>query len=57
LASTKQGAVKERLANVGSARTSVWNKPEVKAKAQMPADCSQACVDRLKIGRLGWTGP
>src|SRR5574341_1790136 len=52
-ATTKQSAVKELLAGVGSARTSVWNDPEVKAKAKMPADWSQAYVDSLKIGRLG----
>ena len=52
-ATSKQSAVKELLAGVGSARTSVWNDPEVKAKAKMPADWSQAYVDSLKIGRLG----
>ena len=52
-ATSKQSAVKELLAGTGSARTSVWNDPEVKAKAKMPADWSQAYVDSLKIGRLG----
>jgi multiple sugar transport system substrate-binding protein len=52
-ATSKQSAVKELLAGVGSARTSVWNDPEVKAKAKMPADWAQAYVDSLKIGRLG----
>ncbi len=37
-ATSKQSAVKELLAGTGSARTSVWNDPEVKAKAKMPAD-------------------
>ena len=52
-ATSKQSAIKELLAGVGSARTSVWNDPEVKAKAKMPVDWSQAYVDSLKIGRLG----
>jgi multiple sugar transport system substrate-binding protein len=52
-ATSKQSAVKELLAGTGSARTSVWNDPEVKAKAKMPADWYQAYVDSLKIGRLG----
>ncbi len=52
-ATSKQGAIKELLAGVGSARASVWNDKEVKAKAKMPADWSQAYVDSLKIGRLG----
>jgi multiple sugar transport system substrate-binding protein len=52
-ATSKQSAVKELLAGTGSARTSVWNDPEVKAKAKMPPDWSQAYVDSLKIGRLG----
>jgi len=52
-ATTKQSAVKELLAGVGSARTSVWSDPEVKAKPKMPADWYQAYVDSLKIGRLG----
>jgi multiple sugar transport system substrate-binding protein len=52
-ATSKQSAVKELLAGVGSARTSVWNDPEVKAKAKMPADWAQAYVDSMKIGRLG----
>jgi multiple sugar transport system substrate-binding protein len=52
-ATTKQSAVKELLAGVGSARTSVWNDPEVKAKAKMPPDWAQSYVDSLKIGRLG----
>jgi len=52
-ATSKQSAIKELLAGTGSARTSVWNDPEVKAKAKMPPDWSQAYVDSLKIGRLG----
>jgi len=52
-ATSKQSAVKELLEGTGSARMSVWNNPEVKAKAKMPPDWSQAYVDSLKIGRLG----
>jgi multiple sugar transport system substrate-binding protein len=52
-ATTKQSAVRELLDGTGSARMSVWSNPEVKAKAKMPADWSQAYVDSLKIGRLG----
>jgi multiple sugar transport system substrate-binding protein len=52
-ATSKRSAVKELLAGTGSARTSVWSDPEVKAKPKMPADWYQAYVDSLKIGRLG----
>jgi multiple sugar transport system substrate-binding protein len=52
-ATTKQSAVRELLDGTGSARTSVWSNSEVKAKAKMPPDWSQAYVDSLKIGRLG----
>ena len=52
-ATSKQSAVKELLDGTGSARMSVWSNPEVKAKAKMPPDWSQAYVDSLKIGRLG----
>ena len=52
-ATTKQSAIRELLDGTGSARTSVWGNREVKAKAKMPPDWSQAYVDSLKIGRLG----
>jgi multiple sugar transport system substrate-binding protein len=52
-ATSKQNAIQELLAGVGTARTAVWNNPEVKAKAKMPADWWQAYVDSMKIGRLG----
>jgi len=52
-ATSKQSAVRELLDGTGSARMSVWSNPEVKAKAKMPPDWSQAYVDSLKIGRLG----
>ena len=52
-ATSKQNAVQQLLSGVGTARTAVWNNPEVRAKAKMPADWLQAYVDSLKIGRLG----
>ncbi len=52
-ATTKQGAKQELLAGTGSGRASVWNDPEVKAKAPMPPDWAQSYVDSIKIGRLG----
>jgi multiple sugar transport system substrate-binding protein len=52
-ATSKQSAIKELLAGVGSARISPWNDPEVKAKSKMPPDWTQAYVDGLKIGRTG----
>jgi multiple sugar transport system substrate-binding protein len=52
-ATSKQNAIQELLAGVGTARTGVWSNPEVKAKAKMPADWWQAYVDSMKIGRLG----
>ncbi|HWT78602.1 MAG TPA: sugar ABC transporter substrate-binding protein, partial [Candidatus Methylomirabilis sp.] len=52
-ATSKQSAVKELLDGTGSARTSVWSDPEVKAKAKMPPDWYQAYQDSLKNGRLG----
>ncbi len=52
-ATSKQNAIQELLAGVGSARASVWNNPEVKAKAKMPADWLEAYVNSMKIGRLG----
>jgi len=52
-ATTKQNAIQGLLSGVGTARVSVWDNPEVKAKAKMPPEWSQAYVDSLKIGRLG----
>jgi multiple sugar transport system substrate-binding protein len=52
-ATSKQSAIKEQLDGNGSVRTSVWNDPEVKAKAKMPPEWSQAYQDSMKIGRLG----
>ncbi len=52
-ATSKQSAVKELLDGTGSARMSVWNNAEVKAKPKMPADWYQAYQDSLKNGRLG----
>ena len=52
-ATSKQNSIKEQLAGNGSVRTSVWNDPEVKAKAKMPPEWSQAYQDSMKIGRLG----
>ncbi len=52
-ATSKQSAKQELLAGPGSARASVWNDPEVKAKAKMPPDWAQAYVDSIKIGRMG----
>jgi multiple sugar transport system substrate-binding protein len=52
-ATTKQSAIKELLDGTGSGRASVWNDPEVKAKAKMPPDWAQSYVDSIKIGRLG----
>lgn len=52
-ATTKQSAIRELLAGVGSGRASVWNDPTVKAQAKMPPDWAQAYVESLKIGRLG----
>ena len=52
-ATSKQSAINEQLDGNGSVRTSVWNDPEVKAKAKMPPEWSQAYQDSMKIGRLG----
>jgi len=52
-ATSKQSAKQELLAGTGSGRASVWNDPEVKAKAKMPPDWAQSYVDSIKIGRLG----
>ena len=52
-ATSKQSAIKEQLDGNGSVRASVWNDPEVKAKAKMPPEWSQAYQDSMKIGRLG----
>ena len=52
-ATMKERAVKELIAGVGSARMSVWNDKEVKAKPSMPADWYAAYQDSLKVGRLG----
>lgn len=52
-ATTKQSAKQELLAGTGSGRASVWNDPEVKAKAKMPPDWAQSYVDSIKIGRMG----
>jgi multiple sugar transport system substrate-binding protein len=52
-ATSKQSAVRELLEGTGSARTSVWSDPQVKAKPKMPADWYQAYQDALKNGRLG----
>jgi len=51
-ATTKESAIKEHLAGAGSARISVWNNPEVMAKAKMPADWADAYVESMKIARL-----
>ena len=52
-ATSRQSAIKEQLDSNGSVRTSVWNDSEVKAKAKMPPEWSQAYQDSMKIGRLG----
>ena len=52
-ATSKQSAVRELLDGTGSARMSVWNDPQIKAKPKMPADWYQAYQDALKNGRLG----
>ena len=52
-ATSKQSAVRELLDGTGSARTSVWSDPQIKAKPKMPADWYQAYQDALKNGRLG----
>jgi multiple sugar transport system substrate-binding protein len=50
---SKQSAIKQLVAGVGSARISPWSDPVVRAKAKMPTDWTQAYVDSLKIGRTG----
>ena len=52
-ATNKQSMVQELLSGVGSARTSPWSDPQVKAKAKMPPEWYQAYVDSVKIGRQG----
>lgn len=52
-ATSKDVQKKFHLGGGGGMRESVWNDPEVKAKAKMPPEWSQAYLESLKVGRLG----
>ncbi|MCC7449559.1 MAG: sugar ABC transporter substrate-binding protein [Anaerolineae bacterium] len=52
-ATSKDIALKQQLAGVGSARTSAWDDKSVKEKATMPQDWTDSFLKSLEVGKLG----